>query len=317
MSASSDQKLILVDGATGYLGNHLVAKLKEEGYSIRCLVHKNSNSADLEYLRTITEDIVEIDFQSLDEEKAKEVFDSVYCLVHLIGSIAPKRGETLSQLHRDLTSRLVNHGKSLGLEKIVHVTACGASGTAPSEYHKTKWLAEEVVRNSGVGYTILRPSLIMGRSVGNRDSKLVKRLLKFIKSRPFVPLVNGGYNKVQPIFILDVVDAIIASIKSDESSQTLEIGGQASIQMRELVKLLASHLNKSTRVFPLNHKIGKVIATFMESVQEVPVLSRDQVVLSLTDNVCQSNGFQILVGRPPTPLEQVVKTYKEEYIRTI
>lgn len=310
-------KLILVDGATGYLGNHLVSKLKEEGYLIRCLIHSGSNKIDVDYLKTLTDDIQEVDFTKISPDNSAHIFDSVYCLVHLIGSIAPKKGETLSQLHRELTSKLISTGMCLGLNKVVHVTACGASGTAQSEYHKTKWLAEEVVRNSGIEYKILRPSLILGRAYGNRDSKLVKRLLKFIKTRPFVPLVNGGHNKVQPIFVLDVVAAIIASIESENDSATLEIGGQVSIEMKDLVTLLATRFNKKSRVLALNDKLGTFVATVMENLQEVPVLSRDQVVLSLTDNVCQTNSFENLVGRPPTPLEEVVKTYEDAYLQTI
>ena len=315
--ASNKISTVLIDGATGYLGSHLVSLLTREGFKVRCLTRKGSSKKDVEFLRNLTDDVVEVDIKNLNDEDASQVFKSVSHLVHLIGSIAPKKGETLSELHKNYTEIMVGYGQKFNLQKIIHVTALGASADSQSVYHRTKWMAEEVVRESGIEYTILRPSLIIGREVGSRDSKLVKRLLNFILRKPYVPLINGGVNKVQPIFVNDVVEAIKCAIKSTDESNTLELGGVNPIEMRELVFALADHLNRKVKIFPLNDKFGKFVASVLEKVQDVPVISSDQVVLSLTDNICQENNFETLVGRKPVSLADSIATYSEPYIQTL
>ena len=195
---SRDGSLIVVDGATGYLGSHLVSTLVQRGYRVRCLVRRENSMNTDESIECI-----DVDYS---KELDPELFSGALALVHLIGSIAPRRGESLSGLHRGITARVVNAAVAAAVppEKIIQITALGASADAPSEYHRTKWLAEEVVRASGIPYVILRPSLILGRLVGKRDSKLVQRLLTFIRRKPFVPLVRGGSSRIQPIFVQDV-----------------------------------------------------------------------------------------------------------------
>ena len=308
---SRDGALIVVDGATGYLGSHLVSTLVQRGYRVRCLVRREKSMETDESIECI-----DVDYS---KELDPELFSGALALVHLIGSIAPRRGESLSGLHRGITARVVNAAVAAAVppEKIIQITALGASADAPSEYHRTKWLAEEVVRASGIPYVILRPSLILGRLVGKRDSKLVQRLLTFIRRKPFVPLVRGGSSRIQPIFVQDVVDAIVASIEQSGDSATIELGGGKVLKMKELVDALASRAGKKARILPLDPGLARGIATLAEKLQEVPVLSEDQVVLSLSDNICQANGFKSLVGRDPTELNEAIDSYQDDYIRSL
>lgn len=307
----NEGSLIVVDGATGYLGSHLVSTLIQRGYRVRCLVRSMISMDSVESI-----EIIEVDYS---KEIDPALLSGARALVHLIGSIAPRKGESLNGLHRGITARVVNAAVAAAVppQKIVQVTALGSSADAPSEYHRTKWLAEEVVRASAIPYVILRPSLILGRLVGERDSKLVQRLLTFIMRKPFVPLVRGGASRIQPIFVQDVVDAIVSAIERSGDSATIELGGGKVLKMKELVDALASRAGKRARILPLDPGLARGIATLAEKLQEVPVLSEDQVVLSLSDNICQANGFASLVGRDPTELNEAIDSYKDDYIRSL
>src|SRR6185369_16387947 len=103
-------------------------------------------------------------------------------VVHLIGSIAPRKGERLEDLHGNQTRNLAQAAQAAGISKLVQVTALGTSENARNGYHATKWQAEQYVRNSKCKFVILRPSLIIGRQVGNRDSKLVTRYFDLIQT---------------------------------------------------------------------------------------------------------------------------------------
>ena len=94
MSSNPESKLVLVDGATGYLGAHLVHALNEHKYKIRCLVRHNTNPSNLEYLNSVGCEIFTAN---------ERAFEGVNYAVHLVGSIAPSRKETFAQLHQDMT----------------------------------------------------------------------------------------------------------------------------------------------------------------------------------------------------------------------
>jgi len=308
---SAEPITVLVDGATGYLGSHLAAALcRREGFRVRCLVREKAHPADVAFLESLPVEVVRADISLRPESAARleAVFDGVGAIVHLIGSIAPGRHQSFEALHQGITNAMINYARQYAIPKMVLVTACGTRADSPSAYHRTKWLAEEALRGSGLSHAILRPSLIVGRQVGNRDSKLVKRLLELIRTRPAVPLVEGGAAKVQPVFIADLVDAIIACL--DEGRQgTFEIGGGETIAMRDLVVRLGALLEIKTRVVRLAGPVAMLVAQAMEVFQEVPTLSKDQVILSLADNICQTNSLADLIGREPTPLADALSTY--------
>jgi len=305
--------LILVDGATGYLGSHLTHKLVSEGRRVRCLVRAGARSEDVDLLKSMGAEVVE---GALTDANAAVFFDGVEHAVHLIGSIAPKKGESFGDLHQTLTRRFVESAKQKGCSKVILITALGTAQNAPSQYHRTKWLAEEEVRKSGITYTILRPSLLIGRTVGTRNSKLVSRLVSLIQNKQFVPLVNGGVNKIQPIYIKDCVEAVSKCISSHHDGETIELGGSTVLSMKRFVEELEEIVGKRKPIINLPPQAGKLLAAVMEMVQDVPTLSSDQVVLSLNDNICQANGLATVIGREGAPLDVALETYRQNPIGT-
>lgn len=305
--------MILVDGATGYLGSHLTQRLLGEGRSVRCLVRKGARSEDVDVLRKMGAEIVE---GSLTDANAVEFFRGAEYAVHLIGSIAPKKNESFVDLHQSLTRRFVECAKQALCKKIILVTALGTAKDAPSKYHKTKWLAEEEFRASGLPFTILRPSLLIGRTIGARNSKLVSRLTELIQNKSMIPLVNGGLNKIQPIFIKDCVEAISKCISSEFDGETIELGGSTVLSMKRFVEELQRIVGKKKPVVNLHPQAGKLLAAVMELVQEVPTLSSDQVVLSMNDNICHANGLVTVIDREGSTLETALETYRHNPIGT-
>ena len=115
-------------------------------------------------------------------------------------------------------------------------SALGTRPGAKSEYHKTKWQAEELVRASGIAYTILRPSLIYGPG-----DQFTLRLAGIIRSSPVLPVIGSGRSKVQPIFIDDVVACIIKAVTSDAFlNEIYEVGGPEQLTYEEVTRAIAA-----------------------------------------------------------------------------
>ncbi len=310
----SGRGAIVVDGATGYLGSHLVAALAASGAEIRCLVHKGAKAEDINVLKNLGAKVVVGELIGNDTSTG-EAFKDATVAVHLIGSIAPKRGLSHELLHVAMTRAFVEKVKAGGVKSALMVTALGTRADAPSSYHSSKWLAERELLESGLLSTILRPSLLIGRQVGRRNSKLVERLIKVISEKKAVPLVNGGVNKLQPLFIGDMAMAAVASIdrlssgKGEAVNTPLELGGAEVLPMHELVKQLMAVLGVEKPIVTLPYPIAMAAASVCQLFQDVPVISCDQVKLSMRDNICTDNRIEELLSAKPVPLSTALQVY--------
>jgi uncharacterized protein YbjT (DUF2867 family) len=303
---------VAVDGATGYVGNHVVAELRKQGLDVLCLIHAGAREKDIAFLTSLGAEIAVVSLET-DNAELQSALSKCQYAIHLIGSIAPKKGETLAGLHGSQAENLVKAAKKAGIRKILQVTALGSAKDAPSEYHRTKWQAEEHVRNSAIPYIIYQPSLIVGKTCGNRNSKLVTRYIDMIESRPRVPVIGGGQNKVQPIFVVDLAQAIAKGITEDRfDNHAYELGGPEVISMRQFVEKLLKlkGSNKTISAVPI-FAVG-LAAGFFEMFQNVPIVSRDQVILSKDDNICRQNALDTVFGIKPTSVDDALKTYREQ-----
>jgi len=305
---------ILVDGATGYIGSHLVHYLTrsiDDKQKIRCLVRTKANSSDVDFLRSSGASLFEAD---LNETALDNIFSQVDVACHLIGSIAPPKGESSETLHIGQTERFVQQCVRSKVKKIIMVSACGAEPNAKSDYHRTKWQAERIILESGIPSLILRPSLVIGKTQGTRNSKLIARLENLIRNKKLVPLIKGGSNKVQPIFINDLIEAISASFSINNfagpDGSIVELGGPEILSLKQLVQKIMNKIGIERPILALPLPIASIAAQIALLTQEVPVISPDQIKIALKDNICHNNGLKSLIGRNPTTLEAALDSYQ-------
>ncbi len=304
---------ILIDGATGYIGSHLIYALQKSQSTkpiVRCLVRKTANTADIDFLKSSGASVFQAD---LNGNLLDTIFSQVDVACHLIGSIAPRRGETSTSLHIEQTEHFVQCCLKGKVKKIIMVSACGADEQAQSEYHRTKWQAERIIEQSGIPAIILQPSLVIGKKTGARNSKLIARLENLIRNKKFIPLIAGGKNRVQPLFIGDLVEAILAcSLDTISTSNTpvLELGGPEILTLKELVQKMMNKIGITHPTIDLPIPAAIAAAHLAELTQEVPIISRDQIKLAQQDNICSNNQLNSLLKRSPTTLEDALNSYQ-------
>ena len=151
---------VFVTGATGFVGRAVIHALRAEGYKVRCLVRRGSER-DLRG----QEAIERVEGDVLARQTLDEGMGGCDAVVHLVGIIRehPSRGITFERIHVDGTLNVLGAAAAAGVRRYLHMSALGASATARSRYHQTKWLAEEAVRASALPWTIFRPSIIYGK----------------------------------------------------------------------------------------------------------------------------------------------------------
>ncbi len=286
----------------------MVAALRERGHEAVALVRKGSRAADLEVLESLGARTAPVDLES--ESELTDAMRGCDRLVHLIGSIAPPKGTDLETLHGGIASRCFLAAKGAGVSKVAIVTALGAGPNAASLYHRTKWQAEEALRGSGLPFVVLRPSLIVGRRVGHRDSKMVRRYLDLIEQRKRVPLVLGGRNRVQPIAVTDLAEAVCTVLeRPDWDGRVLELGGGEVMTTRQFVQRLMRAVGQEKDFLTIPGPLAWCAASLLEAVQDVPLLSHDQLRIAQIDGDCAENALTGELAATPTPLDEALAAY--------
>lgn len=308
-------KEIIVDGASGYVGLHLVKALREKGYSVRALVRPQVSEASVRTLESLGASVFRADLTicqgSANAETLHRAFDQVNFAVHLIGSIAPRRSETFDNLHPQSAKAFAHWSKLAHIDKALMLTALGAHTSSVSQYLRTKALAENCVREElgDSRLVIFRPSLIVGREVGQRDSKLVKRYVETLQNKAFVPLIGGGKNLIEPVFVGDLCQAICRALAEESCTGVVEIGGDRRITMRQFVEELAGAISVAKPFISIAPALAQGLAAISQALSEVPTLSKDQALLATMDNVTVDNRLMALLDHAPASLADVLKVY--------
>lgn len=282
--------MLLVTGATGFVGRNLVRGLREEGISVRALVRDPAKAG---WLKDLGVELAAGDVT--DTASLEKAAWGIERVVHLVGIIQEAPGATFQGVHVDCTRNVLEASKKAGVRHILYMSALGTRPNAVSEYHKTKWQAEELVRASGIPFTILRPSLIYGKGDG-----FTTRLTQAIKFSPFLPVIGSGSSKVQPIFIQDVVSCTIKAVTSTRiPDMVYELGGPEQLTYEEVTVALAEAMGIRRPVLHMPLRLMQVMARVLETLLSNPPVTTNQLVMLQEDNICGMKDIQEVFGIQP------------------
>jgi len=235
--------MILVTGGTGFVGREIVQRLREVGHRVRVLTRRRSHGQFLEAdpgIELCAGDVT-------DPESLVRAMDGVTAVVHLVGIIAETRHVTFEQIHAEGTRHVVNAAKRNGVKRLVMISALGTRAHAASRYHSSKYAGEQAVRESGMDYTILRPSVIYGS-----NDHLIKAMATFFRP-PFSwlraklqPLPGGGESKVQPVYVQDVAEAAVRSLVAAKTiGKTYDVVGPKAMTWKEFLSTVLERMGAS------------------------------------------------------------------------
>src|SRR6267378_4265090 len=188
---------VFVTGASGFVGSAVVDDLVERGYSVNALVHRSPIQASGGGVKSIVGDI-------FDRKAMAEGMRGSIAVIHLVGIIfeKPASGVTFERMHTLGTKNVVDAATAAGVKRYVHMSALGTRPAAISDYHKTKYAAEQYVRASSLDWTIFRPSMIHGPR--GEFMAMVNRWVRK-KAAPFFAMPyfksrrrEGGPPEIQP-----------------------------------------------------------------------------------------------------------------------
>lgn len=247
--------MILVTGASGFVGRNVIREAQKERRPVRALV-RSAQKAKL-----LIQAGAEVFYGDItDKASLGKAVAGVEAVINLVGIIKEKRGQTFEKVHVEGTKNLVEAAKKAGVKKFIHNSFIGAGPNPKSRYFTSKGESEEIVKKSGIPWTIFRCSYIYGP-----DDLIFNTIAKIIRRSPVFPIIGSGKYKLQPIYVSDLISCFFKSLEIEETSGKIyEAGGPEVFSYEEAIDLLMKTIKvKKPKVhlpvFPtkLGAKIGE------------------------------------------------------------
>ncbi len=299
---------VVVTGASGFVGSHMVQALMAAGHR----VHGLSRTAPTGERRKAGAEYVDGVDVTTSTTLTTKMFENTDAIVHLVGIIQEGPGaQTFRRIHVDGTGNVIDAARNGGFEgRIVYMSALGSAPDALSEYSRTKFEAEQVVERSGLPYTIFRPSLVIGK-----DGEFVAQMGDLVRYGglpvhvpvPFIPVPGDGLNKFQPIWIEDLCGCVIGALGNTATDyQVYEVGGATQLTFNDLLSGFARSLHVSKPLMHAPVPVLNMVAGVLEAMMPKPPVTRDQLLNLGRDNITDSRAIEQVFGIRPLGFDQML-----------
>lgn len=266
--ANFARKLILVTGASGFIGKNLSEYLLKKDYKVRIIVHTNRVSQYL--LANNKLEIVRADISNLKS------LVNVTRGVHAVVNLAARKSDESDSFKVNVTGtkNLLKASELNSVKKFVQISSMAVKLPKKGTYGRTKELAERIVMASKIPFVILRVSLVYGNELDGIFGMVAK-----FSNFPVVPVFGDGRQVSYPIHVDDLCQTIEKAITNNRLKNRLwEVGGKDGITFDELIKKIAAHKNKNPLIVHIPCGIGLQLAYLMKVFLKKPPITVSNIL---------------------------------------
>lgn len=285
---------VLITGAAGFVGTHVVRELTKRHMKVRGFVRSPSKAAE-----RLAQYAVDIHVGDIGDEQAlRRAMQGCDAVVHLVAIAMEKGRTTFEEVNFEGTRHVLNAMQSVGVRRLVHMSQNFASSSSRYRFLRSKGMAEDAVRASDTAWTILRPSVIFGPEDG-----FVNVLARLVRLSPIVyPVPGGGRARFQPVHVDDVARVVASSLERDTTiGHAYALGGPAQLTLRQMVEriLLAMHARRVC--VPMPTSVLRPLIALAQRALPSPPVTTDLLDLLAIDNVVEGNALHDVFHIVPTP----------------
>ncbi len=286
--------MILVTGASGYIGNNLVRRLVQLGYPVRALVGHPEKA--LIRLADIQDRVQIVKGDVTRPETLDEWMAGVDTVVHLVAIAIEKGNRTYEKINTQGTINIVEAAKKGGVKRFINMSQNGATPDSSSRFLRSKGIAQEYIAKSGLDWTAIRPTVVWGP-----QDEFANIQARLIKLTPIIfPVVGDGKARFQPVWVGDVVEAIVKSIGDPSTiGQEYELGGPEVLTYEEIVKRVLKALSTSRILVKVPVPLLRPVVAIMQAVLPNPPVTTTLLDLLAVPNVTNNNALTPQFGITP------------------
>jgi NADH dehydrogenase len=299
---------VLVLGGSGFIGRHLVAALAADAVKVTVPSRRRERAKHLILLPTV--EVIEADiFAPGMLERLAAGRDAVF---NLVGVLHSRRGRAdergphnygpdFARVHVELPQAIVRACRAARVPRLLHISALGAAPLAPSEYLRSKGIGEQaVLAADDLDVTVFRPSVLFGP-----EDRLLNQFAAFARLLPVIAVPSPDA-KFQPVYVGDVVRALVTALDAPESrGKVYELCGPQVCSMRELWQYVCRVTGRRRLILGLPERLSYLQAMLLEWLPGPP-MTRDNLRSMQLPSVC-SGPFPF--GIQPQPLDAVAPAY--------
>lgn len=255
--------MILLTGATGFTGEYVLDLLLTEGYDVTCFVRESSN------IDKIKKKGVRLAFGDLSDYGS---FLSALKDIDILVNIA--------SLGLGCTSNIVSACIEAKIKRTIFFSTTGIFTKLNPKSKEIRIEAEELIKNSGLNYTILRPTMIYGTGRDRNMCRLVSYLFKY----PVIPVIGGGESLQQPVYVNDLAKAVLLTLCNPISiKKAYNVAGGKELTYNQVIDITAKILNKKVMKVHIPLFLCLFLLGIYEKISKNPKLKREQA-LRLNEN---------------------------------
>lgn len=261
---------IAITGGTGFVGSHLARALTQQGHQVAIIARgADKRNHTIRKLRNATFHPI----GTSDEAELAAAFAGCDAVAHCAGINREIGSQTYQKVHIEGTRNVVNAARQAGVKKILLVSFLRARPASGSGYHESKFAAEEIVRASGLDYTIFKPGVIYGRG-----DHMLDHLSHAFHTFPIFALVGLREQPVRPLAVADFAHIMCAAITQDRlTRQTVHVTGPEEMTLGEAVRRVARAVGKRPFMFRMPLWFHRAFGWVCERTMVIPLVSSAQV----------------------------------------
>ena len=242
---------LAITGGTGFVGRHLAERFAAD--DVVTVSRRTGTGVD-------------------DVDGLSAAFAGCDVVAHCAGINREIGDQTYQRVHVDGTAAVIEAAKHAGVAKIVMLSFLRARPDCGSAYHESKWAAEELVRASGLDYTILKAGMIYGRG-----DHLVDHLSHTVFTLPLFAAVGLREKPIRPIPVSDLTDLLVATVSGRLSRETVAVTGAEELMLSEAVRRVARVVGRRVAVVAAPVWFHYALAQVTEWTMTVPLVAKAQV----------------------------------------
>lgn len=314
-TAGSTGGLVTIFGGAGFVGRYAVRTLARDGWRIRSASRRPDLAGHLQPMGAVGQiHAVQANLRYPDSIAAAVA--GADAVVNLVAILSPSGRQRFEVLHVAGAEAVAKAARAAGVKRLVNVSAIGADPKSPAKYARTKAAGEEAVLAAFPEAVILRPSIIFGP-----EDQFFNRFASMARVSPFLPLIDRGWTRFQPVYVGDVAEAIKSGVEGRAKPGTIyELGGPEVLKFRELLDRTQEWSGRHRRYLPLPFWLAKLQAILTWPLPNAlrPV-TLDQVRLLQSDNVVSKRAIEegrtlAGLGIEPQSTGAIVPLYLERYM---
>ena len=297
--------MILVTGAGGFAGSRILARLAEAGEQPRGFVRDEAKARRRLPASGYTLAVGDTT-RPATLDAALAGVETIIHTAFITADRKPGPGVNYYDTNVQGTKNLVAAAQRAGVRRIIELGGLGTKHDTPGSYMEGRYLADQAIKESGLGWSILGPSIQFGTG-----SAFFTGLAALVRSAPVVPMVGDGSRRFQPIWVEDVVTCILKMAHEPEqyNGKVIEVGGPSIYTYAQILDFIMQNLGTKKLKVPGPVPFVAIGAALMEAVLSKPPITRAAVQLFSFDNITMPDSVQRHFGFTPLALPQYLSEH--------